>query len=172
MTVHLPPLVAAAPADARRARMRMRMRMRWWLTLTVVLVVLSGAFAGWFRATEASEAPTVPHVAVTDTAARAPAGARIRVRVLNTTASRGLARRVTFVLRDFGYDVVDFDSDTRTPSTGTVILAHTGRVEWSRRLRRALGTGTIEQRADSLRYVDFTVLVGSDWKTPAQPFRP
>jgi hypothetical protein len=104
--------------------------------------------------------------------ARAPVGSRIRVRVLNATGTRGLAKRVTFVLRDFGYDVVDFDSDRGPTRNQTVVLSHTGHTEWAQRLRRALGTGTIETRADSLRYVDFTVLIGSDWKAPPQSFRP
>ena len=107
-----------------------------------------------------------------DTLAHAPSGMRIRVRVLNTTSTRGLAKRVTSSLRELGYDVVDFDSDPKSARTSTVILSHTGHDVWAQRLRRALGTGVVEASSDSLRYVDFTVLVGSDWKPPTQSFRP
>jgi len=160
----------ARPSDA--TTIPRRSRKTRWITLAVLLTMGAGALGGWFRATNASEPPTLPQAAPTDTAARAPTGARIKVRVLNTTTTSGLAKRVALVLRDFGYDVVDFDSDRRTPRGSTLILSHTGHEDWARRLRRALGTGSVEQRADSLRYVDFTVFVGSDWKAPAQPFRP
>ena len=138
----------------------------------VVILVVVGAIGGWYRATSASVLPAMPQAALTDSAARAPAGERVRVRVLNATGARGLAKRVTFVLRDFGYDVVEFDTDRGPARKQTLVLSHTGHAEWAQRLRRALGTGTIEVRADSTRYVDFTVLVGSDWKAPAQSFRP
>jgi len=107
-----------------------------------------------------------------DSLSRAPSGTRVRVRVLNGTLTRGLAKRATFLLRDLGYDVVDYDTDTKARRTETVIRSHTGHAEWAERLRRALGTGTIDVRSDSSRFVDFTVVIGSDWKAPPQSFRP
>lgn len=164
MTVNLPqPSDAARPTTSRSVR---------WITLSIVIIVTAGAIAGWLRATGASEPRAAAQVSLTDTTARAPVGTRIRVRVLNATASRGLAKRVTFVLRDFGYDVVDFDTDRRGPRTSTLVLSHSGHQDWAQRLHRALGTGSIETRADSLRQVDFTVLVGSDWQPPTKAFRP
>ncbi|MBL0172488.1 MAG: LytR C-terminal domain-containing protein [Gemmatimonadaceae bacterium] len=142
------------------------------VTLAVILTVTAGSLAGWYQATSASEPPIQPPPMTTDTLARAPRGTRIRVRVLNATRTQGLAKRASFVLRDFGYDVVDFDSNAGAPRTSTLVLTHTGHADWAQRLRRALGTGTIETRVDSLRYVDFTVLVGSDWKAPTKAFRP
>ena len=149
------------------------------LVRIVIAVVLVGAGAGWYRVSVASEPspppvvpPVVPQSSLADTAARAPKGTRIRVRVLNSTTTHGLAKRMTFALRDFGYDVVDFDNDPKTKRSSTLIVSHTGHAEWAQHLRRAVGTGTIEARSDSLRYVDFTVFVGNDWKAPAQPFRP
>jgi hypothetical protein len=107
-----------------------------------------------------------------DSLSRAPAGARVRVRVLNGTATRGLAKRATFLLRDLGYDVVDYDTDAKAKRSETLIRSHTGHTEWAERLRRALGTGTVENRPEGSRYVDFTVFLGSDWKAPAKSFRP
>lgn len=146
-----------------------------WVLLAIVLVVCAGAVAATFRAARdngANEPAMPPRAPVVDTSARAPQGVRVRVRVLNTTTTRGLAKRATFALRDLGYDVVDFDSDSRSRRSTTLILSHTGHADWAQRLQRALGTGAVEARADTLRYVDFTVMLGSDWKAPAQPFRP
>lgn len=137
----------------------------------IVLVVVAGAIAGRFRASDATEPPAAQPPAPTDTSARAPVGVRVRVRVLNATTTRGLAKRATFALRDFGYDVVDFDN-VKTKRETTVVLSHTGHDAWAQRLRKALGVGSIEASSDSLRFVDFTVLVGRDWKPPTQSFRP
>ncbi len=107
-----------------------------------------------------------------DSLSRAPADTRVRVRVLNGTATRGLAKRATFLLRDLGYDVVDYDTDVTVKRGATLIRSHTGHREWAERLHRALGTGTIEDRPEGSRYVDFTVFLGSDWKASAKAFRP
>jgi hypothetical protein len=53
-----------------------------------------------------------------------------------------------------------------------VVLTHTGHADWSARVVRVLGVGTVESRPDSSRYLDLTVMIGRDWKAPAQPFRP
>ncbi len=140
--------------------------------LVLALLVTTGEWRSGLRATGAAIPLAVHQPARPDSMARAPKGSRVRVRVLNTTSTKGLARRMTFLLRDLGYDVVDFDSDRRSPRTNTLILSHTAHEEWAKRLRRAVGMGAIETRPDSLRYVDFTVLVGRDWKPTAQPFRP
>ena len=140
--------------------------------LMFTLLVTAGGWGSGLRATRAANPLPVRQAARTDSMARAPKGSRIRVRVLNTTSTKGLAKRMTFLLRDLGYDVVDFDSDRRSPRTSTLILSHTAHDEWAQRLRRAVGMGAVETRSDSLRYVDFTVLIGRDWKPTAQPFRP
>ena len=44
--------------------------------------------------------------------ARAPAGQRVKVEVVNATTVRGLARRATRALRDRGYDVVAVGTTT------------------------------------------------------------
>lgn len=138
----------------------------------VVILSVAAALAGSVQRSSAHESDGAAQVAVTDSSARAPKGTRIRVRVLNGTTTRGLAKRVTFVLRDFGYDVVDYDTDNTGQRAATVIRSHTGHDEWAQRLRRAVGTGDVIASKDSSRYVDFTVVVGSDWKAPPQSFRP
>lgn len=96
---------------------------------------------------------------------------RITVEVLNTTTTRGLARRATVVLRTAGLDVVRYGSDS-PPLDSTVVLDRSGHPERARRVARALGTARIESRPDSTRFLDVTVLLGADWRPPAQPFRP
>ncbi len=142
------------------------------LTVLIVGIIGAGVIAGSYESSQAAELTQVAPTPVSDTSARAPVGTRIRIRVLNTTTTHGLARRASQRLRDFGYDVVDFDSDARARRSTTLILMHSGHSAWAQRLRKALGTGAIETRADSLHYVDFTVLIGSDWKAPPQAFRP
>ena len=142
------------------------------VVLVLALLVTTGEWGSGLRETIAANSLAVRQAARPDSMARAPKGSRIRVRVLNTTSTKGLARRMTFVLRDLGYDVVDFDSDRRSTRTSTLILSHTAHAEWAQRLRRAVGMGAVETRSDSLRYVDFTVLIGRDWKPTPQPFRP
>ena len=144
-----------------------------WLVLGIALAVSLGALVARYGVDSKESAPADSLKAlIMDTSARAPDGVRVRVRVVNTTDARGLAKRATFVLRDFGYDVVDYDGDLKSPRKSTLIISHTGHADWAERLQRALGTGTVEPRADTLRYVDFTVLLGSDWSPPPQPFRP
>ncbi len=165
MTLFPPPFDEVQ--DTARPRRRARV-----LAVVVVVVVIAGAMAGWLRERRANVPPTPAPTALTDSAAYAPSGVQIRVRVLNMTQSRGLAKRATAVLRDFGYDVVDYDTDIQPPSTPTRIIAHTGQMEWAQRLRRAVGVGAIGESPDSLRYVDFTVFIGSDWQPPTQSLRP
>ncbi|HYW32651.1 MAG TPA: LytR C-terminal domain-containing protein [Gemmatimonas sp.] len=145
-----------------------------WIALALMLLVIIVSAGAWWQRSTATPGvgevrATVP---VTDPSARAPEGERIRVRVINGTRTRGLARRATLLLRDFGYDVVDFDTDTRRNPEQSVIEVHTGKTEIADRVKRILGTGDISTVLDSLRYVDLTVVVGRDWQPPSQPLRP
>lgn len=167
MTLHIPTWPAGAPSPPPRSR-------RWVVWLLLVLMTASVTTAVWWwrssHARGATGAP--PATARLDTAAFAPAGTRIVVRVVNISGTRGLARRATLWLRDLGYDVVDFDSAPQSARAETVIEVHTGHTEWAERVRHAFGTGRVVIRPDSLRYVDLTVFVGGDWQPPAEPLRP
>jgi hypothetical protein len=103
---------------------------------------------------------------------RAPAGVRIRVQVVNTTRIRGLARRATRVLRDRGFDVVEM-STAGPPRDSTLVLDRSGHTEWAAAVANILGPAArVEARADSSRYLDITVLLGSSWRAPAEPLNP
>ena len=102
---------------------------------------------------------------------RAPEGVRIRVQVLNTTKTRGLARRATQLLRDRGFDVVEIGTVSPTVDT-TVVLDLSGHPEWANAVAKVMMPAHARARPDSSRYLDVTVLVGSTWRPPAKPLYP
>jgi hypothetical protein len=101
----------------------------------------------------------------------APEGVRIKVEVVNATRTRGLARRATLFLRDAGFDVVRFTTDTARRDT-TLVLDRSGHPDWAARVAKALGGARVESRPDSSRYLDVTVLLGTTWRPPSEPFYP
>ena len=101
----------------------------------------------------------------------APSGVRIRVQVVNATATRGLARRATAFLRDRGFDVVEVGT-AREARDSTLVIDRSQRPEWAALVARALGASAFVSRPDSSRYVDITVLVGRDWSPPPEPLYP
>ncbi len=100
-----------------------------------------------------------------------PEGTRIRVEVLNATTTRGLARRASLYLRDLGFDVVAIGTAAEQRDS-TLVIDRAGNEEWARLLSRAVGDASIEAQPDSSRYLDLTVLLGTTWTPPAQPFYP
>ncbi|MGQ0647526.1 MAG: LytR C-terminal domain-containing protein [Gemmatimonadaceae bacterium] len=137
--------------------------------VAVAMVVAALAMAAWWvwRRDRSPGSPTVAPVL----APVVPSGVRVRVEVLNASAVRGLARRATLYLRDMGFDVVRFDNDNSRRDT-TLVLDRTGHPEWARLASGALGGAPVESRPDSSRFVDLTILLGTNWRPPAQPFHP
>jgi hypothetical protein len=105
------------------------------------------------------------------TADHAPSGVRVRVQVLNATSTRGLAQRATDHLRDKGFDVVEIGNN-REKMDSTLVLDRSSHPEWAMRVAAAMGGARVLERPDSGRYLDVTVLIGGDWRPPAQPFHP
>lgn len=100
-----------------------------------------------------------------------PADVRIRVEVLNATTVRGLARQATIRLRDLGFDVVGSGNSAERLDS-TMVLVRGGRMDWGDLAAKALGVSRVEARPDSSRYLDLTILLGSDWRPPPQAFHP
>jgi fermentation-respiration switch protein FrsA (DUF1100 family) len=158
-------------------------RKRRWGRIIIALIVLGGVIYGaWslfrlrgesrlalWRGTSGRSHAAAP-IANDAVDARAPAGQRIKIEVLNATTTKGLARRGTLFLRDRGFDVVG-SGTTRPARDSTLVLDRSGHPEWARLVARALNA-RMESRPDSSRYLDVTVLLGGNWRPPALPFYP
>jgi hypothetical protein len=136
------------------------------LALAACAVLTAGAVVGRRHYRLQAATPPLP-----PGDARAPAGARIRVQVLNGTKTRGLARRATMLLRDRGFDVVEIGTTNENRDT-TLVLDLSGHPDWTSRVARALGSARVETRPDSSRYLDITVVLGASWRPPSEPFYP
>jgi hypothetical protein len=147
---------------------------RWRATaVAVLLVVLLGSSAWVLRARRGVVRPSVSVLArsITPGDAREARDVRIRVQVLNTTKTRGLARRATRLLRDQGYDVVEMGTTSPTIDT-TLVLDRSAHPEWSTAVAKLLRPSRTLSRPDSSRYLDVTVLLGRTWRPPAKPLDP
>jgi hypothetical protein len=145
-------------------------RPRVVIALLLLFVVL-GAAAFAIRARRDGLLPSLT-AAKPDSATHAPAGVRVRVEVINTTHTRGLARRATRVLRDQGFDVVSVSTGGPTIDS-TLVLDRAGHPAWASSVARLLGPkARAESRPDSSRYLDITVLLGTAWRPPPQPLYP
>jgi hypothetical protein len=98
-----------------------------------------------------------------------PQNADNTIEVLNGTTRRGLARDGTRWLRSKGFDVVSFGN--APPADSTLILVRRGSPEIGPRLQSALRAGLVRLEPDSLRRVDATVILGSDYQ-PEGGLRP
>ncbi|MGV3709968.1 MAG: LytR C-terminal domain-containing protein [Gemmatimonas sp.] len=169
MTSPLTPLgYDTTPAPSRRRR-----ALRFVIALGIVAALGTTGMWWWSGRDGSTESIATAFAGQPDTLARAPKGVRVRVLVVNASMVNGLAKRATSVLRDHGFDVVEFESGRgKKAQEKTQILTNTGHDDWSARIARVLGTGTVEDRPDNSRYVDVTVVLGLDWNPPAQAFRP
>ena len=158
------------PPDARAARKRRHRRVA---ALIVVLLLAAGV---WYLARLALTSRPGDAIGaipgLTRAPVRAPAGVRIRVEVVNTTTTRGLARRATRLLRDRGFDVVGVGTAAAQASDSTIVVDRSGHPAWAKLVAEALGGARIETRPDSSRYLDLTVLLGRAWTPPAETLYP
>jgi hypothetical protein len=135
----------------------------------VAVVVLAAGVIGAGAVWRGRRPPTGTNVVPADV--RAPDGIRVRVEVLNGTRTHGLARQATFVLRDHGFDVVATGTE-RSPRDTTIVYDLTGHPAWAQRVARIFPPARVETRPDSSRYLDVSVVVGTAWRPPAEPFHP
>ena len=145
------------------------MSARATLLAAMLAAVLSlGLAAAGLEARRQRSSPVAPQRVID---VHSPATERIRVQVLNATATRGLGRRAMLYLRDRGFDVVEVGTSRRTQDS-TIVLDRSRHPEWARMVAKALGGARVETRPDSSRYLDVTVILGTTWRPPAEPFRP
>lgn len=145
------------------------MRRALLVAAVVLLLIVIGGAGVVLRARDGS-APVLPSVGGTSMP-RAPDSVRVRVQVLNTTRTRGLARRATQLLRDRGFDVVELGTASPTIDT-TIVLDVSGHPAWADAAAKVMAPARTRSRPDSSRYLDITVLVGSSWRPPAEPLYP
>jgi hypothetical protein len=142
------------------------------IVAVLIIALIAGGGAVWrMRHRPVTSAAAAPVVARLQPEVSAPAGQRIRVQVLNGTKLRGLARRATMVLRDHGFDVVETGTDVVARDT-TIIYDLSGHPDWAATVAKVFAPARVITRADSSRYLDITISVGSTWRAPAQPFYP
>ncbi len=139
----------------------------------ILLILLLGA-AGYFGYSYWTTRDLTAALPITreaeENVTMAPANVRIKVEVINATTVRGLGRRATIYLRDRGFDVVGIGT-SREVRDSTLVLDRSGHPDWAALVGKALNA-RVESRPDSSRYVDVTVLIGANWRPPAQPFYP
>ena len=148
----------------------MTARARWLVSGVVVVVVAVAIAAVAMR----ERSVPVRSTALGRLVARevsAPPNTRVRVEIINATRTSGLARRVTRLLRDRGFDVVKYTT-SGTLQDSTVVLDRSSHPDWARLVGQALGGAKVEARPDTSRYVDVTVVLGTAWRAPPQPFSP
>jgi hypothetical protein len=135
---------------------------------SVVLALIGGLLVA---AATATALPARRGLSRAESRASGPSTPRVRVQVLNATRTRGLARRAMLYLRDQGFDVVEIGTTSATRDT-TLVLDRSRHPEYARNVATSLGMARVETRPDTSRYLDVTVLIGSTWRPPAQPFYP
>lgn len=142
-------------------------RIRGVAVVAVVLVV--GAFFGsalsqWWTTPLPGEAAGLPFLPVLD-------GQRVRVEVLNGGGRLGMAAAATDSLRDRGFDVVNYGNASE-PADSTIVLSRAGDVAWARAVAGALGVPTVRIEPDESRYLDVSVILGSEWEPDLVPSLP
>ena len=141
-----------------------------WLGIAALLVIMLSAATWVLHARRVVRSP-LSDVLPGAGGPRAPEGVRIRVQVLNTTRTRGLARRATRVLRDRGFDVVEMGTTGPTIDT-TIVLDLSGHPDWASAVAGVVKPARVVARTDSSRYLDISVLLGRSWRPPPHPLDP
>jgi hypothetical protein len=88
---------------------------------------------------------------------------RVRVEVLNAGGVAGVAREVMNLLRDDGFDVVQYGNAGSFDRDSTVVIDRVGRSELAEGVANALGIRNVLSEPDPNLFVDVTVLLGRDW---------
>ena len=144
---------------------------RWHLLAGVLVLIIAVAAAVMFQQRRNHPSRAGAAGLLRPAEVRAPEGVRIRVQILNATKTRGLARRATMLLRDRGFDVVENGTLPQQRDT-TLVLDLSGHPEWANRVAQIFAPAKVTARADSSRYLDIAVVIGSTWRPPSQPFYP
>jgi hypothetical protein len=135
-------------------------------TLVLVAVLIGSLVAGVMSRRSRAALPAAADSPAVATAADATPAGRVRVQVLNASGRPGLAREATRVLRDRGFDVLEFGNGKGFPPDSSVVLDRAGNVKIARQVADAVGIRSVAARPDSSLYLDATVVLGRDWNAP------
>ncbi len=125
-----------------------------------MLVLAALGVGGWYVASQRPE-QVVGHAYPVPTAEN-----RITVEVLNGSGRPGLARVATRVLRQPGLDVVYLGNGPTVDST--TVFVRRGNEDAGKVVYRALDQGRIKSARDTTRHVDVSVILGPDYREPAE----
>lgn len=137
------------------------------VVLAAVVVLVVAFVASFFFGLGRSEKPAEEVIDADKPQPLVVGDARARVEVLNGAGKSGLARVATAQLRDAGYDVVGFGNAPLTSASS--VTDRVGKIEAARGIAQTLSIATVSTVIDSTRYVDATVLLGSDWPPRQAP---
>ena len=88
---------------------------------------------------------------------------RVRVEVLNAGGVPGVAADVRDLLRESGFDVVEWGNASSFDRDTTVVVDRVGREELAEAVANALGIRNVLVEPDPNLFVDVSVLLGRDW---------
>jgi len=88
----------------------------------------------------------------------------IRVEVLNAAGVRGLAKRVTWRLRELGFDVVFYGNAADTLAKTVVVERADSSLKNAKLVAEAVGCKEITYEPDPDLLLEVTLIVGKDWK--------
>jgi hypothetical protein len=128
----------------------------------IVLVVLGLAAGGYVGAKLSRYDVPIPEAV--RKAIPEPGAAGTRVEVLNAGGREGMAQLATDQLRDRGFDVVYFGNEQPFGRETSEVVARTDDSVSARAVGRSLGIPAFRVEPDSSRYVDVTVILGTDWE--------
>jgi hypothetical protein len=134
--------------------------------LLLVVAVLVGSLAAGLMGRGRGGAEDVAAADSARAPVRSPAPrptGRVRVEVLNASGVPGLARRGTEMLRDGGYDVVNYGNAPGFAPDTSLVLDRVGKMEFARSVADLVQIPRVYARPDSNVYVDVTVVLGKDW---------
>ena len=96
--------------------------------------------------------PSIPH-------------SSIKISVLNGTDIAGLARKTTEILRDKGFDVMEY-GNSQTKVEKTIVIDHySSDMTYGKIVGRSLGCRNITTNIDSSKIVTVTIIIGEDYKS-------
>lgn len=88
-------------------------------------------------------------------------GPKVRVEVWNASGKPGLAEKVSWTLRQNGYDVTDWGTFS-TRQKKTVVTDLTDSLRAAQKICEVIGCGEVIERYNNRRFVDISVILGED----------